>query len=250
MRKKSIDQTRSGASRPRRRFTFRDNWKRDSFFVSTVAWFDMIVVCCIIFAFPQIEVIFIGVVCLCFSTTGIFGVYERNLKAIRIFHFWKIIFAFAISGFVIYIACDAKQVCSTQLSSYSISNCQAKLGFLAIFSLVVDSFFAAYCVFIIKRFSQKIPHLNLTQGCLSRSVNTSFLQAKRSESNSDANLQRYYQRRDCSLTSSCDSESRYRRGHRKNSSFSDVTSITSSCSSHSEQLSYGTFAYRALSDSV
>jgi len=239
MRANVIDQTKSvgprGSATSRK---YKNGWKRDSLFVSTVAWFDLVLGVCILIAFPSMEILGIGVVSICFSTTGIFGAYNRNLKAIRIFHFWKIIFAFGISFFVISIACDAKHVCLEYLDEYKISNCQAKLGFLAIFSLIVDTFFAAYCVFVIKRFAKKIPHLHLTEGCHTNCIDTSYLKARRLKSNSYTNLQKIQRKADISATSSCENfeNIRHRKNRRKPSDFSDI----SSCSSASP-ITYGTF---------
>jgi len=230
MRANVIDQTKSvgprGSSTSRK---YKNSWKRDSLFVSTVAWFDLILGVCILTVFPSIEVLGIGVISICFSTTGIFGAYARNLKAIRIFHFWKIIFAFGISALVISIACDAKHVCLEYLEEYKITNCQAKLGFLAIFSLIVDTFFAAYCVFVIKRFAQKIPHLHLTEGCHTSCIDTSYLKARRLKSNSYTNLQQIRRKTDISATSSCKNfdNIRYRKKRQKPSDFSDISSCSS-----------------------
>jgi hypothetical protein len=244
MRANAIDLTKSTGGQGAT--SFKTNWERDSFFVSTVAWFDLILGCSIMFFFPSLEVLGVGVTSTCFSTAGIFGAYAINLKAIRIFHFWKIIFAFGISAFVICIACDAKQVCLEYLSGYEISNCQAKLGLLAIFSLIVDTFFAAYCVFVIKRFAKKIPHYNLTKGCRTRCIDTSYLQKRRlRNSSSDFNLQRRVRRTSSnpSIASSCRSDDSDILRQKKRRKPSDVSSLPSSCSSRTspEYFGYGTF---------
>lgn len=244
MRTSGIDHTESSGRGSVTSERFRNSWKRDSFFVTAIACFDLALGCSIMLVLPSVVVLVFGVVSACLSTTGIFGAYSRNLKAMRIFYSWKIMFAFIISALIIFIAADAQSVCIDYLSNYEISNCQAKLGLLAIFGLIVDAFFAAYCIFVIKRFAKTIPHINLTRGCRSCCVDTSYLRARRSKARQSITPEIRLPKRATSGPSDSLDLIRHRTRQRKGSC--DVSDTASSCSSNLSAFSYGTFR----SDSV
>lgn len=146
--------------------------------VSLLAWFDVCVgfACATFIRFESLFVLPVAVLWCCVSSTGVFGAYTKNPRAIAIYFYWKIFICIIVNGSIIALMLGARTLCEKwDFLSQNLANtnqCVMKVGLAAVILLTICAISSVYVCYVVRRFAKVIPRLRIVQGCKTRSENS------------------------------------------------------------------------------
>jgi len=146
--------------------------------VSLLAWFDVLIGFGIasFTTFDSVLVLPVTIFWCCISSTGVFGAYTKNSRAIAIYFYWKVIISVLLCGSIIALMLGARTVCEKwDFLSQNLANtnqCVMKVGLAAVILLTICAISSVCVCYVVRRFAKAIPRIKITEGCKTRSENS------------------------------------------------------------------------------